>query len=142
MRAFFPAAEINYINIHDNHVKVPRKFISLSSEERGRAVNKIYEVVLQGELSVIRKPRGGSLPDFDDVYSYEYFVMESSTVTKLADFRKTIYPIIEHHYSPKQMMKFLNYENLNPWSPADAIKLIDIYNDRLPIDASNISARR
>lgn len=141
-RTFYAANKINYININDGDVNTPRKFVSLRGDKRGRSTNNLYEVVLQGELSVLRKPRGGDLPDFNDVYSYEYFVKESCDLIKLSDFRKSIYPIIERYYSEGQLLKFMNQENLSPWSPSDAIKLIEIYNDRLPISSTQLSARK
>lgn len=142
LRTFYPAGEIKFMNIHDEGVKFPRKFISLLSEERGRSTSKLYEVVLQGELSVVRKPRGGSLPDMDDVYSYDYFVQRDASIIKLSDFRKKIYPIIQQYYAEKQQIFSLDAEQLNPNSPSDAIKLIQIYNDRLLVDVTNASARR
>lgn len=141
-RTFYAADKINYININDGDVNIPRKFVSLRSDKHGRPTINLYEVVIQGELSVLRKPRGSSLPDFNDAHGYEYFVKESSGLVKLSDFRKSIYPIIEQYYSEGQLMKFMNQENLSPWSPSDAIKLIEIYNDRLPIDSIHLSARK
>lgn len=142
IRTFYPAAQIKFINIHDEGVKFPRKFISLPSEERGRFASKLYEVVLQGELSVIRKPRGGSLPDMDDVLSYDYFVKQDDSITKLSDFRKKIYPVIQQYYAEKRLLFSLDDEQLNPNSSSDAIKLIQMYNARLLFDVTNASARR
>jgi hypothetical protein len=127
--------------LHDNDVRFPRKFLSLQQEEHGRLVNKLYEVVLQGELSVIRKPRGTSLPHTNDVHSYDYFIKDNATIIRFSDFRKRILPVIESYYSPKPLMKFLNEEQINPSLPSDVIRLIDIYNDRLPIDQASVSAR-
>jgi hypothetical protein len=140
-RTFYPASRISYINLHDNDVKFPRKFLSLQQEEHGRLVNKLYEVVLQGEFSVIRKPRGASLPHANDVHSYDYFIKDNASIIRFSDFRSRILPVIENYYSPKPLMKFLNEEQINPSLPSDVIKLIDIYNDRLPIDKASVSAR-
>lgn len=141
-RTFYAANNINYININDGDVDTPRKFVSLPVDKHGRLTTNLYEVVLQGELSVLRKPRGGSLPEYNDAYSYDYFVKKSSGLVKLSDFRKSIYPIIQGYYSEGQLTKFMNQENLNPWSPSDAIKLIEIYNDRLPISSTQLSAQK
>jgi hypothetical protein len=128
--------------LHDNDVKFPRKFLSLQQEEQGRLISKLYEVVLQGEFSVIRKPRGASLPHTNDVHSYDYFIKDNESIIRFSDFRKKVYPAIESYYTPKRLMKFLNEEQINPSLPADVIKLIGMYNDRLPIDKLSISARR
>lgn len=142
-RTYYPVSKINYINIHEEGVNVPRKFIThVDHREQGRSFVHLYEVVLQGELTVLRKPNGKSLPEFDDVYAYDYFIKEDASVIKLADFKRKIYPRIERYYSSKQLIHYLRKEKLDPGSPADAIKIIDMYNDRLPIDNSLITARR
>lgn len=141
-RTYFPVSKISYINMREEGVNVPRKFVTQVDKENGRSVVRLYEVVLQGELSVLRKSNGKSLPNFEDAHSFDYFVKENTSVVKLADFKKKIYPKIERYYSEKNLTQYLRREHLDPSSPADAIKLIDMYNERLPIESSLITARR
>ncbi|HEX5171806.1 MAG TPA: hypothetical protein VFW11_21655 [Cyclobacteriaceae bacterium] len=142
VRTFYPVSKINFVSLREEGVKYPRKFISLQCEEHGKTAFRLYEVILDGDLSVIRRPNGGSLPGTDEVYGYDYFIMDKATIISLSEFRKKIYPVIENYYSEKKLTRFLSKEQLNPWSLSDAIKIINIYNDRLPIDTANISARK
>jgi len=141
-RTYFPVSKISYINMREEGINVPRKFVTQVDRENGRSTVHLYEIVLQGELSVLRKPNGKSLPNFEDAHSFDYFVKENTSVVKLADFKKKIYPKIERYYSEKQLTQYLRKERLDPSSPADAIILIDMYNERLPIESSLVTARR
>jgi hypothetical protein len=141
-RTYYPVSKISYINMREDGINVPRKFVTHTERENGRSVVSLYEVVLQGEISVLRKPNGKTLPGFDDAFSFEYFTKHEASVLKLASFKRKVYPRIERFYAEKGLSQYLRKEHLDPSSPADAIKLIGMYNERLPIEGSLVTARR
>jgi hypothetical protein len=141
-RTYYPVSKISYINMREEGVNVPRKFVTHTERENGHSVVSLYEVVLQGEISVLRKPNGKTLPDFDDAFSFNYFTKDDASILKLASFKRKVYPRIERFYSEKGLSQYLRKENLDPSSPADAIKLIEMYNERLPIESSLVTARK
>lgn len=135
--SYYPSPEINYVIYHDKDADLNRKFMSVATEQAGREINELYEVVLRGEISVIRKPRSANIPALADVGNFDYFVLEDSNqVVKLSQFNKKVFPTIEASFSKQQLREFMHEKKLDPRRITDAIQLIQYYNDWAMVSAS------
>lgn len=127
--SFYRFEAIEYITYNDTEVGLSRKFLSLSANDKNGQGFQLYEVVVPGKISVLRKPTTTFLPAVADVGSFEYFVMENSTVVQLRAFRKIIFPSMEAAYKKDQLKMFMRENRLDPNRNSDAIRLIEFYNE-------------
>lgn len=129
--SFFPAGKISYVNFNDGKVNMPRKFIAQISKLNGREMANLYEVVLQGEMSVVRKPKGSVVhgAEMDDVRSFDYFILWNNNLLKLSDFKRSIYPSMAEDSG--WLKNIAQKERLDPNHASDAIRLIHFYNERV-----------
>ncbi|CAN5383436.1 hypothetical protein BH09BAC3_BH09BAC3_14010 [soil metagenome] len=122
------AATIRSFNVYDQSANINRKFISLSDKnEFGR--KRIYEVVVNGAVPVIRRLKSEAGYDNDDEYLY-YFIQDGE-IKSLRKFRSELYPDVH----TKLAVEEKNF-HLNPNRMADAIRFIMLYNRSSAILAS------
>ena len=128
--SFCAIDKVDYVVYHDAVAGLNRKFLALQTENRARDAFQLYEVVIQGPLSVVRKPRGSYIPDLDDVNSFEYFVLNGEhSLVRVSRFNKDVYPTIEAYFTKAQLKSFLHQRKLDPQRLPDALRLIQHYND-------------
>lgn len=121
----YPAHKIQNVYYYDQHADINRKFVSIANHEHGYADYQLFEIVLRGPVTVLRKERL-HLND-EDHEDFNYFTLYREEVLPIKQFRKKVYP----HLSDCDPFKFSAYEakeRLNPNSTKDVISLIKFYN--------------
>jgi len=127
--AFYQLDKVDYVTYHDQEANLSRTFLSLSLAENGRTLNHLYEVVLRGRISVVRKPRSAYIPEVTDVGSFDYFVLENGRAIELTQFRKKVFPSMEASCNKSQLKSFMREKGLDPNDNKDALRLIEYFND-------------
>lgn len=122
----YPAHKIHSFYYFDKPENINRKFIALSSGN-GKP-SAFYEVVVWGEVKVIRKLKSSVLSnrkksDNDD---YFYFTYQQNSIVDLKDFRRKVYPNLIS--GNNHILNQINEQHLNPNDDSDAIKIIRLYN--------------
>lgn len=121
----YPAHKIQNVFYYDQNADINRKFVSIANHNRGFAEYQLFEIVLRGPVTVLRK--GKLHLNAEDHEDFNYFTLYRDEVLPIKQFRKKIYP----HLSDCDPFKFSAYEakeRLNPNSTKDAISLIKFYN--------------
>jgi hypothetical protein len=133
----YPAHKIQKVFFYDKQADINRKFISVVSPGHGYRQAKIYEIVLYGEVMVVRKERNFS--DWDSPKDFNYFILADQKILPIKHFSKKVFPsLIAKDQSVVTSLR--NDEKLNPNSLADIIQIIAHYNKS--VLAQNSLARR
>ena len=124
-REVYSAHQIKSVYYHDAGLNINRRFVSLK-ESSVDYFHTFYEIVLQGEISVLRRQimRSKYLSDAAD---YNYFVWFQEEVSPLRRFKRMVYPKLEQKQS--SMAAYKSRKGLHPGNMVDAIRLIEHYNE-------------
>lgn len=129
---YFLYDKVLYIRFHEAGEQLIRKFISYSTTDTEKGgVCTLYEVVTEGLITVIRKPKGAMLPHVADPYGYEYFTLHNNRIEPLINFPTLILPEIESFFGKSQLKHILRKEKIDPRQPDGAIRLIDLFNQKI-----------
>jgi hypothetical protein len=121
----YPAHKIQKVFFYDKKADINRRFISLVSNGYGYHQSKIYEIVLYGEVTVVRKERNFS--NWDSPKDFNYFILADQKIVPIKYFKRKIFPsMIAKDQSA--VASFMNDEKLNPNALADIIQIIAYYN--------------
>ena len=123
--SFFPAGKVQYIRFRDEEKSIIRKFISVEAKTEAH----LYEVVTDGSLAVIRKPKGSTVPTITDPYGFDYFILMGSEMIGFSGFKKGVFPVIEQFYGKDRLSDLMRKEELSFEYPSDIIRLVVFYNE-------------
>jgi len=128
------AHKIQSVQYYDSQANINRRFISIRECNVVWRVHKLYEVVVQGEVSVLRKPKTRSTQPLD-TEDHIYYVRLQSEIVDLKSFRSKVYPTLARNGG--QMLSLYMFEQqLNPNLSAEAIRIIQYYNALMKEDQS------
>ena len=121
-----PSDRVTSIHFYDMDKNINRKFISIQDKTVAPANYRLYEVVIQGDVSVLRRP------EFDDprdeVTSFDYFVrLREKEVVSLNLFRSKVYNELVR-LSENRVSEYVSNNRLNPARAADVIRIIEFFN--------------
>jgi hypothetical protein len=122
----YTADKINSFFFYDGASNINRKYISLEEKINAFTSNHLYEIVLNGEVKVVRKLIFPFSDPSDDGNSYNYFVLSDNELMTLNKFRTKVYPALLTR--SETLSRFMEDNKLNPNHRADIIKIVDYYN--------------
>jgi hypothetical protein len=122
----YPAHKVKSILYFDDKANFNRKFISVKEKKNAAIIHRIYEVVLSGEISVIRKCMG-FVSFQDEVQGYKYFLSFDGKIVPMHKFRSGVFPGLIR--SSEMLAPFIEKNKLNPNFSSDVIKIILFYNN-------------
>jgi hypothetical protein len=122
----FPAHKVESFYYYDGEENINRKFVSLQQRLGAFTQHQLYEVVVYGEISVLRRQRVLSHAIHIEVQDYEYFIRSNEGLIPLRKFRSRVYP--EMRQRSESLVSYVRENRLNPNIPADAIRIIDFFN--------------
>jgi len=121
----YPAHKIKSVFFYDTKQNINHRLVSVKEERLTHPVYHLYEIVLQGELSVWRKQT--SPVANSDKFDFDYFVRFDNQLLPLQQFRHKVYhELLET--SREALLTFVSRENLDAGQPAHAIRIIEFYN--------------
>jgi len=123
----YPAYKIAAVYYYDPLANVNRRFLTLKTENDQWHPIHLYEVVLKGEISVIRKLKALAVESYCSAYDYDYFLVTNGGVIKLERFRKIVYPEILKE-AGVSLSVYVRENKLDPNESAAAIQIVDHYN--------------
>lgn len=132
----YPAHKVMWLYFYDEAANINRRFMTWPVTAAMRMPSQLYEVVLQGDIMVLRKPRDiQTTPAID---GYHYFIRYNAGLLPLYAFKRKIYPQLLAETNG-QLDDFREARKLDPMQIADAIRLIEFYN--LQVRAGNVMAK-
>jgi hypothetical protein len=124
----YPAHKVSGLYYYDPAANVNRKFVSLASTSGYRPVFRLYEVVLTGEVNLLRHGRPNiTHAASHELHGFQYLIRFRDDLLSLRKFRSRIYPKMLRAHS-ESIGQFVKDNHLNPNDPASAIRIIQYYN--------------
>ena len=122
-----PAHKIESVQFYDERANINRKFISLQETNLVWKVYRLYEVVVPGDVIVLRKEKALATPKKSNAHDFIYVVRYANENFDLKSFRTKVYPTIGKDGGLLLSMFMLD-NHLNPNKSANAIQIIKYYN--------------
>lgn len=124
-RNVFTAHQAKSLFFYDDLADINRRYISIN-RHRNRADFSFFEIVLQGEVSVLRRQRiKTSTPS--DALGFDYFSFYNDTVYPLRNFNRQIYPQLA--VSGNELLAgYIRENGLQARGIENAIRIIERYN--------------
>ncbi|NJM26336.1 MAG: hypothetical protein HC859_13465 [Bacteroidia bacterium] len=123
-----PAHKLASVQYYDRAANVNRKFVPVVSVERGYPLTTLYEVVVTGEVEVLRRPQWRAPTSYKfPPDGYIYFVRYRDETVSICRFRGKVYPALLQSHKP-ELTRFIKRQKLNPNVTADVIPIIQFHN--------------
>jgi hypothetical protein len=126
-RMIFPAHKIKSVYFYDSTTNINRRYVSLKVADGAGSRYYFYEIVLAGEIDVLRRKKSSAFSKHIDPLDYNYFIYYNETLTPLQKFKRKIFPHLQST-SDRRLAEFITARRLNIHLPENAIQIIEYYN--------------
>lgn len=121
------AHRLESVFFYDSLLQMNRTFISIKQDSSTVVNLGLYEVVVKGEVRVIRHLRDYASPSTSLVENYVYYILNREQLVLLQYFNERVYADLVIR-GGEQLKQFEKINRLNPYHAADAVKLIIEFN--------------
>jgi hypothetical protein len=122
-----PAHKVVSFRFYDPEELSLKKFISLQLQVGAQTTYRFYELLAEGEVSILRKQQIGWQSLHIEIIEYDYFVLHEGKLRELFKFRKTVFPELIAR-TDGEMKLFAKRHRLNPSKLEDVVKIATHYN--------------
>ncbi|HEY9046896.1 MAG TPA: hypothetical protein VIN08_13425 [Ohtaekwangia sp.] len=129
----YPAHKIRYMQFYNPQSNMNQKYISVQEKDIAWRRYRLYELVVYGEVSVLRKEKANVFSRASDVDDYLYYILYNEKLTDLRDFHTKVYPDLMQNGGVLLSM-FVLEKDLHPDKSAEAIRIIQYYNQLMRND--------
>lgn len=91
-RMVYPAHAINSIYFYDKAANINRRYIARKINHGVQTSYQFYEIVISGDVSVLRRQKNIAFKKNSNANDYNYFTLYKNQLTPLNKFEKEIYP--------------------------------------------------
>ena len=136
-RTVYPAHKVKSFYYYDDGSDINRRFISLQDKSTIYNHHQLFEIVVQGEVSVLRRQKTRSLNP-SDAYDFTYYVTYRDDVMLLKKFGRKVYPQLKS--SMERLENFVGLNHLQAYNSPNSIRIIEYYNRQ--VRAEKINAKQ
>ncbi len=123
----YPAHKVKQVIYYDRRENINRRLVSVRQNMGSGIYYLLYEVVVAGEMPVLRRCRTGLNKVADDALAYAYYLKAGEELVPIQKFRSRFYKNMVR--SSQALAGFIENNNLNANSSADVIKMLKFYNN-------------
>lgn len=134
----FPAHKIRSVLYYDVQANLNRKFVSVNDDALHVRSASLYEIVVPGDVSVLRKLKGTPEKNLSDAHDYNYFVQCDGQIFPIQSFRTKVYPLLVMK-AGAAFSSTVSCKRMDPNLSADAIRIIQFFNT---LEAEDLLAKR
>ena len=128
VRAVYSAHKIKSFYYYDEFSDINRRFISLQDKSTLYNHHQFFEIVVQGEVSVLRKQKTRFLHP-SDALDFTYYVTYRNDLMLLKKFGRKVYPQLKT--SMERLEDFVWSNRLRAYDSSNSIRIIEYYNRQL-----------
>lgn len=122
-----PAHKILSVSFFDSFEESLRKYVSLQMAVGALTKYELFEVLVEGSVSILRREQIGWSSVNLDFIDFDYFVLHDNHLLPLHKFRKDVYPDLAANES-LELRKFVKENRLSPNKLLDIVKIANHYN--------------
>jgi hypothetical protein len=126
-RTVYPAHELKSLYFYDKPADINRRYMSLRTEDGALVRHQLYEIVVSGDVSVLRRKKFDAFTTDTGADDYAYFALYDYELTPLNKFNRKIFPRLRSR-SNEQLEKFISTNRLTTNQLANSIRIIEYYN--------------
>jgi hypothetical protein len=123
-----PAFKIAYVNIFDEDLEAERRYVSLNIAVGASRAHQFFELLVDGEVSILRRQLTLWYSVHLDLSEYEYYVLYDEEILGLYKFKKKIYPSLNTK-SEGALDSYVKNNQLSPKSLDDILDMTEYYNN-------------
>ena len=127
-RTVYPAHKVRSLYYYDDSYDINRRFIALKEKTLPHNHYQLFEIVVHGEVNVLRKQKTRFLNP-SDALDFTYYVSYRDDVVLLRKFGKKIYPQLKS--SMEKLDDYVSANHLREYNSSNSIKIIEFYNRQL-----------
>ncbi len=122
----YAAHKILSIRYFDEKANINRKFISIQRKKNQVNIHRLFELVLLGDISIIREPCSEFLYSEDEATGYRYYLRWREEIVPLRKFKSLFYSRLIG--SSELLAGFIHQNKLNANYTSDIIKILQFHN--------------
>lgn len=126
LRTVYPAHKIQSLYFYDEVADINRRFISMKDQDIIRTRYEFFEIVLQGEVIVLRRQKTKAF-NLSDALDFTYHVKYKNEFVLLRKFTRKIYPQLVMLHDTR-LEDFISENGLKANTDANSIRIIEFYN--------------
>lgn len=126
-RSVYPAYQVSSLHYYDDRESINRRFISICDSTAPRPYPSFYEIVLQGEVTLLRKQHLRAFRTTDPI-DYDYYTWFDEELIPIHKFRRQVYPDLRAS-AAAQLDNFILESGAFANNDINAIRIIEYYND-------------
>ncbi len=123
-----PAFKIAYLNIYDEELEAERRFVSLNIGVGAARTHQFFELMVDGEVTILRRQLTMWYSLHLDLTDYEYYVLYDEEIQGLHKFRKKVYPTLVEN-SNGALETYVRQNQLSPKTLEDIVDMSAYYNN-------------
>ena len=123
----YPAHRIVSLSFFDDDLGERRTFISVLNEAGAARAYELYEVVLDGEISILRKELSSWQSYYLEVEDFAYFAFMNNELMDLKTFRRRAYKRLLKD-NAADIDEYVRENHLNPNTFMDMVRVINKIN--------------
>jgi hypothetical protein len=127
-RMVYPAHKVRSLYYYDGAADINRRVVSLKENSALHDHYQLFEIVVHGEVSVLRKQKT-RFSNPSDALDFTYYVSYLDDVVLLRKFGRKIYPQLRA--SMDELDDFVAVNHLREYDSSNSIAIIEFYNRQL-----------
>ncbi|HEY0655648.1 MAG TPA: hypothetical protein VGD65_21085 [Chryseosolibacter sp.] len=122
-----PAFKIAYLSLYDEESEIQRRFVSLAIGIGAARSHQFFELLVDGEVTILRRQLSLWYSLHLDMTEYEYYVLFDEEIHGLHKFRKNVYPRLISK-TEGALASYVRANNLSTKALDDILEMTTYYN--------------
>jgi hypothetical protein len=126
-RDVYPAFRLKSFYFYDREADVNRRYISMQQKNNVRTAYQLYEVVVTGQVEVLRRQKENSVLVGSTELNFNYYIKYNESITPLKKFGRKVFPKMLAA-TDERLDKYVTDRRLKTYDMGNAIQIIEYYN--------------
>lgn len=128
--AVYPAHKVQTVHYYDDEEDVNRKYIALQQTIGAQTMHRLFEVVVFGDVNVLRRQKILAYSIHYEVIDYDYFTWRNhEEIRPIKEFKRVVYPALLAS-NPEKIKGFVKQNRLSLKRTPHAIRIVEFYNEQ------------
>lgn len=122
-----PAFKIAFMDLYDEKTESDRRFVTLYLGVGAARTFRFFEIMVDGEVSLLRKEVNVWYSLHFDMTEYEYYVLYGDELIDASKFKRTVYPDLVKK-SDGALKSYVRENKLIAYKLSDVVSMLEFYN--------------